>query len=529
MSRRVRRLTAAVAVLATLATGACSEVTPTGLSKNAPNRQLVVATNERVRSTDPATATDAGSVAFVYNVYQRLLAAGPATGLLKADAAGECMFLDATTYSCSLRRNVYFSNGKRVSAIDAKKSIERAMKMNAPGTSVPLLSSLKRIDVVDEFRVDFKLQHEDTQFAFALASPAASIVDTEFYGPTEWPIDRLPVGSGPYMVSGGAPEVTSATPAPDAESGETPKEPPVQAPPMIQGRNPDEWRLARYPRYSGSTVGAVPDILVRSYPNWSGIEQDMLAGRVDVMWHGAPEPVLDRLLSEARDGEKRTDTGFAPMTVPGARVQRLEWNPASARRSDEALRRYVVDATAGMRTLDSLVPPSIPGHTTAFPVGRRNAAYAGQGELTLSFESRLPDQADLAERVKQALEAGGSVRVRLAPDSTDADLALVERRPWTDTPSAWLQTWLDHPLPGTEAELTQLDTRFRSTPDLEVSRRAIADLQRRAADQATVVPLTQRDDYLWTAPEITVGTKQQQQTQRLFAAGSHLALWSLTW
>ena len=62
-----------------------------------------------------------------------------------------------------------------------KFSIERAARLNVPGSSAVSLSSFRRIQTPDQKTVRFVLSRPDTQFGWALASPAASIVDEEIY------------------------------------------------------------------------------------------------------------------------------------------------------------------------------------------------------------------------------------------------------------------------------------------------------------------------------------------------------------
>ena len=59
---------------------------------------------------------------------------------------------------------------------------ERVAWLDVPGSSTSLLSSIRRIDTPDDVTVRFLLSRVDTQFVWALASPAASIVDEVLKG-----------------------------------------------------------------------------------------------------------------------------------------------------------------------------------------------------------------------------------------------------------------------------------------------------------------------------------------------------------
>ena len=84
-----------------------------------------------------------------------------------------------------------------------KFSIQRAPRLDVPGSSASLLSTLRRIETPDHVTVRFVLSRVDTQFGWALASPAASIVDEQVYNADEVrPEDQPIVGSGPFAVVG---------------------------------------------------------------------------------------------------------------------------------------------------------------------------------------------------------------------------------------------------------------------------------------------------------------------------------------
>ena len=66
--------------------------------------------------------------------------------MLKPDAARDCLFTSATTYTCTLNKKLFFHNGHQLTSSDVKFSIERATRLNVAGSSASLLSSLRKID-----------------------------------------------------------------------------------------------------------------------------------------------------------------------------------------------------------------------------------------------------------------------------------------------------------------------------------------------------------------------------------------------
>ena len=158
---------------------------------------------DQIRVTDPAAITDAASTVLSLNAFQRLMTADPGGSALKPDAARDCLFTSSTTYTCTLNDDLAFHNGHPLTSSDVKFSIERAARLNVPGSSAVALSSLRRVQTPDQKTVRFVLSQVDTQFGWVLASPAASIVDEEIYD-----ADRVRdlndpiVGSGPCVATG---------------------------------------------------------------------------------------------------------------------------------------------------------------------------------------------------------------------------------------------------------------------------------------------------------------------------------------
>lgn len=112
-------------------------------------RPLTVGTFGRVTTTDPAAATDTGSTVYALNVFQRLMTVEVGSDALKPDAATDCWYIDPLTYSCGIRKNLSFTNGNPLTASDVKFSIERAKRLNVPGSSARLLSFERRADFAE--------------------------------------------------------------------------------------------------------------------------------------------------------------------------------------------------------------------------------------------------------------------------------------------------------------------------------------------------------------------------------------------
>ncbi len=109
---------------------------------------IAVGTTDEITSLDPAGAYDAGSWAIYSNVYQSLLTFKPGFTEPVPDAAESCGFAGSglTTYRCTLRDDLTFSNGRRMTAEDVEYSFERMLGIKTDVGPQPLFPTLKSVD-----------------------------------------------------------------------------------------------------------------------------------------------------------------------------------------------------------------------------------------------------------------------------------------------------------------------------------------------------------------------------------------------
>jgi peptide/nickel transport system substrate-binding protein len=451
-------------------------VSPSPTPSGTPPRPFTVMSSDLVRVTDPAAITDAASAVVSLNVFQRLLTADPGQSVLKPDAARDCIFTSATTYSCTLNEGLTFHNGHALTASDVKFSIQRATRLNVAGSSTSLLSSLRRIETPDEQTVRFLLSRPDTQFGWALASPAASIVDEEVYQQDDIrPPTEPVVGSGPFAVA---------------------------------HRDERSLLLTRHGTYVGRNPAQLQALEYRTAPDSATIEDAMANGRVDVVWRGLNAAAITRYSRQvAASADRLTDDGFTQHTYVGERILQIGWNPASRMRENKPLRQAIATALQGDRTLDSVVPPGIPGHVTSFPVGGKatpKITWKNRIPLTLTYDSTAPDALDVATQIRTRLENSGGLSVQLRPDAPVADLWLLDRKAWTSTGLAWLQPYIDAPLPTAAATIQTIVTEFRKTTDDKAAAQLLGSLQKQAAVDNVLVPMSQSDEYLYARSGVDV-------------------------
>lgn len=436
-------------------------------------RAFTVMSTDEVTVTDPAAVTDQASSMFTLNAFQRLMTSAPGDDVLKPDAARDCLFTAATTYTCTMQKDLTFTNGDPLTSSDVKFSIERALRLDVAGSSTSLLSSLRRIETPDDLTVRFLLSREDTQFGWALASPAASLVDEQVYDADKVRSPKdVTVGSGPFVVA------------------------------AFDDSGPSKSIVfTKFADYKGFSTARIATLTFRTVADSATIEDAMEKGEVDVVSRGLNAAAVTRLVQQVGGSPDRvTANGFSEHVLPGARVEQLQWSPSSPSRADKGLRTAIMVALQGDRTLDSVVPNGIVGHVPAFPQGggaKPKVTWKKRINLTLAYDPTAPNAGDLADQVRLRLEDTGGLSVRLAPGAADADLVLVDRKAWTSTALSWLQPYVDDPLPASSLTVDATANAFRTSTDAPSSLRLLATLQRQAVTDAVLLPISQSDETVW--------------------------------
>ena len=467
-------------------------VIPSPSSASATPHDFTIATTERPTALDPVAVTDSMSTTLVEGLFQRLLTLDEGKTALHPDAATDCIFVSQLKYRCNLKPGLKFSNGHALTSSDVKFSIARALRLGVPGSSAQQLEALSTMDTPDPTTIEFNLSWPDNQFGYALAEPAASIVDEDVYNPDAiQPVTDLPVGSGPYWVS------ASFT---------------------------DKIYLRALTGYDGYTPPASDFLVLKYYPDSGSLEEAMMNGDVDVVWRGLNAAALKRFndqISASKD--KVTDSGFRRVTASGERVHFLRWSDTSSYRLDAPLRTAISSALQNDRTLDSIIPQGIEGHIAAFKLGGIASfpPLAGaRPHLTLSYDSQITGEVELARSIRDQIEGSVGVSIQVVADTPTADLVLYNYKAWNVTPMAWLQPYRTAALPGSADKIASLEKLYRTTTDQATRDSALSELQSQAAVDAIVLPISQEDDDMFLA----AGVKTHEP---LYGPGYQLALWAL--
>ncbi|MEM7249574.1 MAG: ABC transporter substrate-binding protein [Acidobacteriota bacterium] len=163
---------------------------------------------------DPAEATDTTSAAVMLRVNDGLLEFDPETTQPKPSVAERYdVSDDGLTFDFYLRDDVYFHNGRKVTADDVSYSFHRTLSPDlnserrwvlenitgAKDYSLGKASSVKGIEVVSEHHVRLRLEAPFAPFLGLLCMEAASIIPKEVYDDPDKKYLRHPVGCGPFV------------------------------------------------------------------------------------------------------------------------------------------------------------------------------------------------------------------------------------------------------------------------------------------------------------------------------------------
>lgn len=480
------RLSAVVLGLALLA-GCTSPAPEPSASTTVQPRPFTVAVLGAVTTADPAVATSRTDSILVSSVYQRLMRVAPGSRDLKPDAATDCAFTSRVTYECTLPSTLRFHNGDPLDSADVRFSIQRVLRMGGSGTSLGLLSSLRRIETPDAATVRFVLSRQDNQFGYALAAQAASIVDSRVYDPdTAMPLSELPVGSGPFSVT----EISA--------KGAT---------------------LHKSSDYVGPTGAQLDELRLTVLPDSLAAEEALAKHTIDVAWACLDPAAQQRVANEISTSTDHSAHGFTTVNLPGVKITRLYWNPASKRRANKQLRVGVARALQTDRSLDSIVPLGVPERISAFTVGGRAKLPKIKGKrvlLTLGWQGDDAGQHDVAQLLRDRIEGLDSVSVRLTT-SRDADLLLTVSPAWIDNATGWLQLYVQSPLSSSQKKLAAWDAASRLSIG-SARNQAVAAIQTQAAVDDTVLPVSQTNQSLLLGPGVAMSDGN-------FGSGQQLGLW----
>jgi peptide/nickel transport system substrate-binding protein len=514
MNRRLLVLPALLGVLTPLISGCGSSGGGSGDS----GKPIVVGTTDSIEMTkdnpaplDPATSYDSATWNIFYNTFQMLLSYPRSSTTPAPDAASECHYADASTltYQCTLRDNLKFSNGDKITSADVKFSIDRMQKINWATGPASLISGVKAVNTPDDRTVVFQLKAPDATFPAKLATPAAAIVDSKVYDPSK-PYDGYKlIGSGPYVLKS-----YTATKTGTFEGGV----------------------FAKNPNYEGSLKLNNGKVELRMFEDSKKMESALKAGSIDVMSRQlAPDQIKELQAS--------TDQNIKLTEAPGGEARYLFLNTASSDLKTTAVRqamamvidRQAITKNVYQRTADplySVVPQGISGHINSFYNAYQNpdvdaarqklhkAGITDKVPLTINFRrdnGGTMNQPE-AEAIARQLNASGLFQVTAKSEQWNAFLKAASQRKYQIFAISWLpdfpdpdnyiapffdkDNFLNLPYQSTQIQNTILPEtrgmaeRSNATEDFEQAQNIIAQ-------DVPMLPLWQGKQYIAARSDIT--------------------------
>ncbi|MER5964117.1 ABC transporter substrate-binding protein [Streptomyces sp. NPDC002057] len=480
---------------------------------------ISVGTTDAITSLDPAGAYDAGSWALYSNVFQSLLTFKPGFTTPVPDAAESCKFSDTklTTYRCTLRDDLSFANGRKITAEDVTYSFERMLRIKTDVGPQALFPTLK--SVTSEGRdVTFHLSGRDATFPLKVATGAGSIVDKDQY-----PADKLRTGSG---VDGSGPYV------------------------LKEYKEGESALLEPNPNYRGAITKSGGPVLVRYFGQSEELATAWKAKDVQVTHRQLPPDFISTL--DTKDGTRVTE-------AESAEIRNLNFNvrPGSPM-ADKAVRQAVAAVldrpaiTTGaykgtVEPLYSLIPQGFVGHSTAFyditpePSAKKarellkDAGVKTPVKFTFGYRKDATYGAETAE-IKRQLEETGLFEVEAVEVKWTEFQKAYAKGTYDAYTVGWLPDFPDSdsftaPLVGTGNTLhngfssKRIDTLISSTQQFSDRSRATSDFRQIQDEVATDVPLVP----LWQKKDYVLSTEGVAGSQYLTDGTGIWRLWELSW
>ncbi|WP_026256877.1 ABC transporter substrate-binding protein [Actinopolymorpha alba] len=391
-----------------LALAACGSSTDnggdSGGEKAAGKKPLVFGTTDAFGTVDPAGSYDNPGWEILYNSAQTLLSIPPGGSEPTPDAAEKCEFSDPKTYTCTLKKDLAFSDGSPLTSEDVKFTFDRMIKIADPnGPSSIFADQLASTEATDPQTVTFNLKFADATWPFRLTTAAASIVPNEKYAADKLQPMKVGsiIGSGPYKIT---------------------KYDPSQ-----------QIILEPNEKYTGDKKLANGKVLVQVYKDEKSLKSAIESGEVQVAYRTLTPTLLKDLETNGAAKNvkvvKGAGTGIQYLTFntkKGPFAKKEVRQAAAALIDRQSIATQVYNDTVS--PLYTMVPKGLPGHDETFktafgaqPDQAKAKQLLQQAGVTTPVTAQLwysPDHygeasADMYSEIKRQLEAGGLFKIEL--------------------------------------------------------------------------------------------------------------------
>ena len=208
ISRATGLLTAVLVV--TVALSGCSSGsgnTSAGQAKSTAN-QLTIAYEADSTSLDPGQVTDINTMNVLVQMYDTLVKWDADGNLVPSLATKWAQSADGLKYTFTLRSDVKFSDGAKLTAKDVAYSFNRMLQDKAPGAQFGpypfgkfFFGSVSAVEAVNPDTVQFQLSSPNGGLLQALTTPTAEIVNSAAAQQAGKGFAQVGGGSGPFMLA----------------------------------------------------------------------------------------------------------------------------------------------------------------------------------------------------------------------------------------------------------------------------------------------------------------------------------------
>lgn len=322
---------------------------------------ITVGTTDSVIALDPAGSYDFGSLTIEENIYQFLMQVPAGEKAPVPDAAQNCDFSNPTTYECTMKSGLKFSNGDPVTAQDAAFSFKRVVDINSPNGPASLLGNMKSVAAQGD-KVVFKLKNPNDQtWPFVLGTSAGPIVDSKVFPANKLLADGDVIGSGPYKIS-----------------------------------SFQKNQLAQFtanPNYSGPNTPKTGTIQMKYYTTSDNLKLDVQSGDIDVAY---------RTLSPTDIQDLKGDSSVKVLTGAGGELRYIVFNLNTMPGDTDAQKLAIRQAMAYSVDRQDLATNVYKGtYQPAYSMVPQGIAYATEPFKQVYGDKPNPDKA------KQVLQAAG--------------------------------------------------------------------------------------------------------------------------
>jgi peptide/nickel transport system substrate-binding protein len=370
---------------------------PTTTTAPAKASTIIIGTTDKVTDLDPANAYDFFTWEVLTNTMDTLVKYKPGTDqIVPAIAEKWEVKNNGTVWIFHLRKDVKFCDGTPVTAKDVVRSIKRVMTIKGDPSWL-VTSFVKDVKALDDYTVEFDLEHPTGFFLALLATPPYAVVSPK-YPDDKIVSDATWGGAGPYC---------------------------------IREFKRDEYLVLEANQYYYGEKPKTQKVIIRFYKDATTLRLALENGEIDIAW---------RTLRPNDYQELKQSGKFNVIEIPGTFIRYIVVNVKMEPTNNKLVRQAIAAAIdrkqlaqivfmGTMEPLYSLVPKGLWSHKDVFleKYGDGNielakkllqqAGYSKDHRLKLELwytPTHYGDtEADLAQLIKQQLEATGMITVEI--------------------------------------------------------------------------------------------------------------------